>query len=338
MDRETAREAVETLQNLLISRATGGGGNDREYRDLREWITGDPELRDLVPRFVRTSRDLSQFWAYIQKQRSGYRERREYLWQAFDPLLRYLETGAPPAQPSRLGEAISASGSLAPKVRAFLSYSSTDKQAAAAVKKALSTLGIECFLAHDDIKVSEPWKERILEELGVCDVFIPLLSDAFKKSDFAPQEVGVAAQRRDLAILPLSLDGTIPYGFISHIQSGKVPAGGVEPDTILEPLTRRFPRVVIPAMIERVRGAPTFRAAEAAMRPLVPHFANLTADELDALVTASIHNNQVWSAALCRDEYLPDLIELNRRRIRPEELRILEYQIENDEWYPGGDE
>lgn len=336
MNRKEVQEAAEGLQNLLISRATGGSADDVGYRELRDALRGDEELRDLLPTFVRTSRDLSQFWAYIQPI-GGYKERREHIWAAFAPILEYLE-GAPPAsqppRPARPAASAAMGGSQSsPRVRAFISYSTVDKAAAGAVKRALSTYDIECFLAHEDIQVSEEWRERILEELAACDVFIPLLSTAFKESDWASQEIGVAASRSDVAIVPLLLDGTIPFGFIAKIQGVRVPRTGVDPAIVLDPLSRRFPRVVIPGMIARVRSAGSFRGAEAAMRPLVSHFATLTKAELDALVLASIENGQVWSAAQCRDEYLPQLLRENRHRIKPGDLKALEYQIANDRWY-----
>jgi hypothetical protein len=336
MNRKEAREAVESLQNVLIARATGGSADGIGYRELRDTLREDDELRDLLPTFVRTSRDLSQFWAYIQ-QFSEYRERREHIWAAFAPILEYLE-GAPlasqPPPPDRPATAATTDAAEPlRRIRAFISYSTVDRSAAGAVKRALSTYDIDCFLAHEDIEVSEEWRERILEEISACQVFIPLLSKSFKSSDWVPQEVGAIASRPNVAIVPLSLDETIPFGFIANIQGVRVPATGVDPQIVLDPLSRRFPRVVIPGMIARVRSAATFRGAEAAMRPLVSHFGTLTQPELDALVRASIENGQVWSAAQCRDEYLPELIRANRPRIKAADLKALEYQIANDRWY-----
>src|SRR5437868_1246243 len=101
MNRTEARDAAESLQNLLIARATGGDGNDNDYRELRDSLRSDSDVRDLLPTFVRTSRDLAQFWAYIQKQAGGYKERREHIWAAFSPLLEYLEADPPAPQPQR---------------------------------------------------------------------------------------------------------------------------------------------------------------------------------------------------------------------------------------------
>ena len=63
--------------------------------------------------------------------------------------------------------------------------------------------------------------------------------------------------------MPLCLDETISFGFIANIQGIRVPPTGVDPGTVLEPLAKRFPRLVI-------------------------HFATLMQAELDALVGASI--------------------------------------------------
>ena len=251
MDRTEAREGVESLQNLLIARATGGGGNDVDYRELRDTLRADDELKDLLPTFVRTSRDLAQFWAYIQKL-GGYKERREHIWAAFAPLFEYLE-GDPPASQPPPPVPVPVSATVEPevgarplRVRAFISYSTEDKAAAGAVKRALSTYGIDCFLAHDDIQVSEEWRERILEELAACQVFVALLSQAFKRSEWALQEVGAVARRSEVAIVPLCLDETIPFGFIAKIQGIRVAPTGVDPGTVLEPLAKRFPRLIIP--------------------------------------------------------------------------------------------
>jgi hypothetical protein len=100
----------------------------------------------------------------------------------------------------------------------FISYSMQDKFVAAEVARALRNLRIEPFLAHDDILVSVAWRDRILSELSTCDLFVPLLSHDFKKSEWCSMECGFILSRPSVTILPLSLDGTFPYGFLSQIQ------------------------------------------------------------------------------------------------------------------------
>src|SRR5699024_6697971 len=48
-------------------------------------------LEDLVPQFVRTNRNLSQFWQFIKYKFKHYAERRDFIWGEFNPLLDALE-------------------------------------------------------------------------------------------------------------------------------------------------------------------------------------------------------------------------------------------------------
>jgi hypothetical protein len=94
---KTDLERAEYLQNLLISVATGGGGEDKDYKVLRKHFIDYPANEKLVPGWIRSSRDLGQFWAFIKRRFSHYAERREFIWQELGPLLSSLEKGAPPA-------------------------------------------------------------------------------------------------------------------------------------------------------------------------------------------------------------------------------------------------
>lgn len=217
---------------------------------------------------------------------------------------------------------------------AFVSYSTQDRLVGAQVKAMLEAHDIRCFLAHEDLEVSDEWKIRILDELKSCDVLVVLLSRAFRESAWGPQEVGVIVGRGNVPIIPLSIDGTIPFGFMSHVQSKLIPNSVVTEDLLIPPIARNLPHLLIPGMINRVAAARSFRGAEAVMKPLVPLFPMLNQEELDALVDASIENGQVWSAGDCRTDYLPKLIAQHKTRIKPEALRVLEYQVEHDTWFP----
>ncbi|MEQ1795578.1 MAG: toll/interleukin-1 receptor domain-containing protein [Nitrospira sp.] len=336
MDRKEQLEAVETMQNLLIARATGSvTASDSDYRSLRNRLLAESVLRDILPSFLRTARDLSQFWAYIKKDFTGYEKRREHIWSAFQPVFEFLEA---PEETAPFPEQVSTSLATVAEVaatksqttRVFISYSTKEKATAAKVKDFLVSYRLKCFLAHEDLQVSEEWKERILEELLHCHIFIPLLSKSFRESEWAPQEIGVIAGRKTVAIVPIALDSTVPFGFISNIQGRTIPLTGLNEDLIITPLLKKCPRLIIPCMIERVRGAKSYRNAEAAMKPLAPYFGSLTGSELLALVDASIENDQVWSAGECRVDLLPKLIAANTSRISPDKLRALSYQIENN--------
>ncbi len=218
---------------------------------------------------------------------------------------------------------------------AFISHSHEDRESARQAKNVLSKAGVQAFVAHDDINISEEWLGRIREELRRCHLFVPLLSENFLKSKWALQEIGFIASRSTVKIIPLSIDGTIPIGFIRHIQSGFIRNGGITCKLLVEPLVRRFPREIIPYLIRRAGKANSFREAEFKMRSLLPSLGCLTRTEAQDLAEAAIDNRQVWSADLCRKEYLPAFIELHRGNLRAETLSILKYQIQEDDWYHG---
>lgn len=91
MEQSTLLEKVETLQNLLVAHATGRDADNETYTSLRNELLSYNSVSPLLPRFVRTCRDLSQFWEFIKFKFPTYSERRQYLWGEFGPLLQHLE-------------------------------------------------------------------------------------------------------------------------------------------------------------------------------------------------------------------------------------------------------
>ena len=100
---------------------------------------------------------------------------------------------------------------------------------------------MEAFVAHDDIEVSEERQLRIREELSRCHLFVPLLSKNFLESQWTLQEVGIIASLADVKIAPLSIDGVLPFGFISHFQSSRIRSDGITCQLLVEPLAKHFP-------------------------------------------------------------------------------------------------
>ncbi|WP_208452022.1 abortive infection family protein [Burkholderia gladioli] len=94
MENELFIEA-QALLNLLIARATGGEEDEAEFTRLRQALLSNPSLESLVPQFLRTNRSLAQFWQFIKHKYPTYKERRQYLWDEFRPILDRLERGGP---------------------------------------------------------------------------------------------------------------------------------------------------------------------------------------------------------------------------------------------------
>lgn len=221
-------------------------------------------------------------------------------------------------------------------VRAFISYAHMDRARAAQAKSLLDGAGFSPFLAHEDLEVSDEWRTCLVEELKTCQLFVPLLSKAYMASAWAVQETGFIASRLpDVVVAPLSLDGTRASGFVQHIQSPSVGPAAITRQLLIEPLTSKFPRTILPRAIATAISATDFRSAEVFMAPLVRFFPLFTPDEAQAFAVGATKNGQVWSASLCAKLYLPQFIASCGHHVEPKSLRALAHQVEHDEWYPG---
>lgn len=86
-------ERAKYFQNLLVARATGADCAIEDYETLRRHFLSDSRTKSLVPSFVRTNRDLAQFWQYIKHKFDNYHSRRQYIYKEFEPILDFLEAG-----------------------------------------------------------------------------------------------------------------------------------------------------------------------------------------------------------------------------------------------------
>jgi hypothetical protein len=82
----------EYLQAMLLARATGGDAHDSHYVHIRAEIMANPNHKELIPRWLKTARNLDQYWQFIKNKFPSYAERRAFLYEELNPLLEYLET------------------------------------------------------------------------------------------------------------------------------------------------------------------------------------------------------------------------------------------------------
>lgn len=85
-------ERAEYFQSILLARATGGDADDNHYLLMRQHLMSNPNYTEILPRWVKTNRNLDQFWQYIKNKFPSYAERRQFLYDEINPLLEYLET------------------------------------------------------------------------------------------------------------------------------------------------------------------------------------------------------------------------------------------------------
>ena len=198
---------------------------------------------------------------------------------------------------------------------AFISYQTGERAIAGRLKELLATFGVRSFLAHEDIEVSEEWRLEIIAELGKADLFIPLLSKAYMQSVWCVQESGIAAYMEGVTIIPLSLDGTIPPGFIGHVQSKKVDPKNVTMADLLPGLAKHDIRGVIANLTESLTRSRSFRGAETDFQQLLPFLGKATVEEKVAIVEAAAGNGQVLHAGLVARDYLPPIFRAVRRQL-----------------------
>lgn len=101
--------------------------------------------------------------------------------------------------------------------RLFISHLTVDKQTATNLKTCIKSYGIDCFVAHEDIRVSREWQTEIENALFTMDALCAIVTKDFKKSDWCDQEVGIALGQKK-PVLPISKEA-VPYGFFGKYQA-----------------------------------------------------------------------------------------------------------------------
>jgi len=104
---ETAYERAILFRNQLMSETTGGSANPETFKNLRNEFMADSRTAKLLPVFLKTCHDPSDFWQYIKHEFSTYRERRDFLRAQFAPLIDHLSNASLPAV-ERISEALKA--------------------------------------------------------------------------------------------------------------------------------------------------------------------------------------------------------------------------------------
>jgi len=215
-------------------------------------------------------------------------------------------------------------------MKIFISYSSKQIYFANRIKEYFDKIEIESFLANDDIRIAENWKDRILNELKTCNIIVLILSKDFKKSDWCSQEIGIFYSLGK-NIIPISIDGTQSYGFINHIQSKMI-----EPEIpvelrVAEGLTECINNYV--PLINLLKNVGGCRYAENVFKTIEPYFDKIEKEDINLIIKYSIENSQIWRAAKCIDLFIPKLLNIRKDEIDPELFKKINYQLKNQKKY-----
>jgi hypothetical protein len=103
-------------------------------------------------------------------------------------------------------------------MRIFISHLASRKAEVHQLADVLRAIGFSCFVAHDQIRPSRSWQLEIERALRSCDLLVAYVSPKFAESHWTDQEVGWALGR-DLVIVPISVEGETPKGFLGMYQA-----------------------------------------------------------------------------------------------------------------------
>lgn len=183
----------------------------------------------------------------------------------------------------------------------FMSHVTSDKALVSEVKIKLADYGIDCFVAHQDIRPTKQWMDEIILALDTCDALAAFISKAYPKSKWTDQEVGYCMRRRVL-ILPIGL-GLTPYGFMGVYQGAQ--CKDMDADKIAETIfqtlmtNQRSKARMAEALVSSLETATSFDEAASKARVL-NEIETWTPELLRKLQSAKEGNSQVsgsWVAS-----------------------------------------
>lgn len=172
----TKFDKANYLLNLLVSHATGGSADSKEYEILRQEFLTDTETNSLVPAWVRTHRNLDSFWGFIKNKFGTYAERRSYLSEEFTPLLDTLEFGAT----SKILKPTSAqadqfrSPAVARNKRKVFIVHGRDNETKQEVARFVGAVGLEPIILHEQASAGMTIIEKIERYANDADFAIVL--------------------------------------------------------------------------------------------------------------------------------------------------------------------
>ncbi len=186
----------------------------------------------------------------------------------------------------------------------FLSHSNMQKELAGKLKRGIEDV-IKCdvFLAHDDLEGGEIWAEGLRERIKNCDYFLVLLSEEYHDSDYTDQETGIA-YAYDRLMIPISIDGTIPYGFMNKYQPIKV--SKLDKNAIREIAKQIISKDIpinerIDHYIQLLKNAYSFNNA-IFLSELLPYDNEYSKEQINKLASIMIENDQVHGSMIARPQ------------------------------------
>jgi len=206
-------------------------------------------------------------------------------------------------------------------LKIFLSYSSKDYELAKEIKEVLENCGLNVFLAHTSIEPTKSWEEEICKNLKECDVFIPILTNNFKESNWTSQESGIAFNERK-TILSLKID-IDPFGFLGQFQALNFNISSSYELTkfekkleIIKTLMINFSEEIRKSFIFSLKKTGGYKLGTAKCRFLkeLEKISEFNEEEINEIIKSIINNPQLYDAHEVKP-YLTELIERYEKKV-----------------------
>jgi hypothetical protein len=129
---------------------------------------------------------------------------------------------------------------------------------------------------------------------------VAILSENYCDSDYCLQESGIAVLRSDeITVAPLSLDGTVPPGFMAHIQAGKIDKA-IDHSVLFSIIAKHDVGVAIDLLVKRLSDSNSYAEAERRFEMLSPYLPDASKDQIIDILKAAASNSQISECWACQ--------------------------------------
>ena len=186
-------EIIESLENFikeLISISDKANSNmdenlgkqkfSRWHERLVDFLSDNISAKESI-KYVKLNYPMAMQTKPLQNFNRKIDVHKSYLTELKDELLTNPELIINDTKSLKIVEKKESAGQK-DKLKVFISYSTTDKEIAHQFSQKLKEWGLNVFLAHEDMEVSDEWEKEILKNLFNCEVFIPIITENFRNS------------------------------------------------------------------------------------------------------------------------------------------------------------
>lgn len=172
-------------------------------------------------------------------------------------------------------------------------------------------------MAHEDIRPSKEWRDEIVKNLGGCDVFIPLLTKHFRRSEWTDQESGMAIIESK-TVIPLSVESIKPHGFLARYQTLKLHVKAL--DRSCEELilamrnNNKLKKNVQDSFIQSFLRSESYDEANAKSK-LLEKLGPYNKRQVNEIIRGSITNSQIYGATFAAKPKIKWFFSMNRKLV-----------------------